>query len=248
MAVALAVIYLYGQQSDLAKRTPPAPGTIPALIADPAQQGDIKLVRNVDFAEIPTIDSLADRSDAVVLGRIVASRAFPCDQLTFVCTEFRFKVRQVIWGSVPADRRGKDHIGVTLDKNGKPATESTPSAERVIQYPGPALDEIVVAQFGGVLKTNRRRVIANVADQVPLRPGREYVLFVKWIPDSSPTRSGSQVYQICGGNQAEFEVSDNQLRPLVTDPTHPVLADLEGTFGANLLRLISHFQQRRNAQ
>jgi hypothetical protein len=143
--------YVLGSQQ-VREKKPPKPGTLRAMIENPSLTGDIRIGRHVRIPMYENLAALEADSDAVIHGRVLAARSYPCDEMTFVCTEYRFQIHEVLTGSIPGDRRGTDRIPILKDRTtGKQATRATPEENRVAMREGPGPDEIVVTQAGGVL-------------------------------------------------------------------------------------------------
>lgn len=246
-AVSIGALVLHSQQQRQAvERRPPRPGTIPAMLENPEVKGDISFGLNALFPTYQSLDSLADASDVVVRGRVVASRSYPCDEMRFVCTEFRFKVEEVFSGSIPANRRGMDRIPTLKDRTtGKSATAATPGENRVAEREGPGPDEIVVTQAGGTIVIDGRRVTAGVADQKLLIRGGEYILFLTWISDNGRARVGHNTYQLMAGTQAAIELRDDQANSLLKDQSHPIRFELDSLLQNNRALLHRHLELRR---
>lgn len=246
-AVSIGALVLHSQQQRQAvERRPPRPGTIPAMLENPEIKGDISFGRNALFPTYQSLDALTDASDVVVRGRVLASRSYPCDEMRFVCTEFRFKVEEVFSGSILPNRRGMDRIPTLKDRvTGKSATAATPREDRVAEREGPGPDEIVVTQAGGTILINGRRVTAGVADQKSLMRGGEYVLFLTWVSDNGKARVGHNTYHLMAGTQAAIELSDDQARSLLEDQGHPIRFEVDSLLQNNRALLHRHLELRR---
>jgi len=239
-------ILLISQQRPRIDKRPPRPGTIPAMLENPNIQGDIRFGLNVEFPVYQSLDALTDASDAVVRGKVVASRSYPCNDMRFVCTESRLKVEDVLSGSIPANRRGVDRIPTLKDKRtGGRASAATPRSELFTEFEGPGPDEIVVTQAGGALLMNGRRVIASVADQKMLERGREYILFLTWVPENGTTSAGANTYHLTAGPQSAIEVEGDQIHSMLADQSHPVRFEVDRFLKNNRALFHSHLEQRR---
>ncbi|MGH9861213.1 MAG: hypothetical protein ACRD5F_14420 [Candidatus Acidiferrales bacterium] len=245
--VSIGALVLYSQQvRQPVARRPPTPGTIPAMLENPAVKGDITIGSHASAPAYESLDALADASDAVVRGRVVASRSYPCDEMRFVCTEFRFKVEEVFNGRIPANRRGVDGIPTLKDRaTGKRATRATPRENRVAEFEGPGHDEITITQAGGTVRINGRRVSAWVADQQMLLRGAEYILFLTWISDSSKARVGINTYQLTAGPQAGIVLQDTKIKSLLKDPSHPIRFEVDSLLQNDRSLLHRHLEMRR---
>lgn len=198
--------------------------TIPEMLADTSRSGDIRLSNTIDYPESASIEAATHDSDAVVLGVVTESHPIMCEGDSFVCTEFRFKVYNILAGTVSRERRGKDHLDIP-----------------------PKPDEISLLQPGGTLNVNGRRVVAAVSDEPLLKQGGEYVLFLKWAPATSNPHQGSEVYVLDRGVQTVIQVKDDTISAFGPDPEHPLRAELERAFRNDLNRFVSHFVQRQSS-
>lgn len=225
---------LRSQQSSTREKRPPKPGTLRAKIQDPTISGEIRLGLHVEWPGFPTLDAIADASDAVIRGKVVGLRSFPCHRDRFVCTQFRVSVAEILWGSIPEDRRGTDRIPTWT-----PGKAST--------FPGPGPNEIVVTQEGGVLFMEGRRIVAKVSDEKTLKKDQEYILFLSWIPPERSTIQGSNTYLLAAGMQGVIEVDGESVKSMIAlvDAGHPVNLEVERTFQGNRVLLFAHFEERR---
>lgn len=217
------------------EKKPPRPGTIRALV-EKAPGTEVQLGKEIEYPTFESLDDLADSSEVVIHGEIVASRPFMCDQMRFVCTQFRVRVLEVLWGSIPDERRGRDDIPTF-----RPGVDARP------QKLGPGSSEIVVTQPGGNLEVNGKQVRAFVADQHMLVRGGQYILFLKWIPATRLTLFGSETYMLTGGPQGGAELQDGRVRSLAPSylPNHPIRFEVESLLQGNLGLFRSHFESRR---
>ncbi len=223
------------QQNQTRERKPPRPGTIPALI-EKSQDDEIRLGVEIDYPTFGSLDALADSSDAVIRGKVVGSRSLMCNRMEFVCTQFRVKVLELLWGSILDNRRGSDEI-----------PSFRPGVDHHSQRPGPGPDEIVVTLPGGSIVVNGKRVRAGVADQKELKNGQEYVLFLTWISESRHTTLGNNTYALMGGPQGGVEIQGDQIQSMAPayHHDHPIRFEVESLLKGHLGLLTSHFEERR---
>jgi hypothetical protein len=235
-AVSAGSFVLRGQQNQTREKSPAKPGSLRAMVENPSIVGDVRVGRDVEIPSYRRLASLADASDVVVRGKVLAARSYPCDEMSFVCTEFRFKVEEVLSGTIPDDRRGKDRIPTF-----------SPGIDPKPQRIGPAADEIVVTQAGGAIVMEGRRVAAYIVDQEMLRVHGEYILFLTWVAENAAIRVGRETYHLTAGPQSAIAVEDGQARSLVSSRlwSHPIRSEIEGPLRKDLGMAISEIKRPR---
>jgi len=171
--------------------------TIQGKLQNPNLKGDLRLGLNIDYEVPKTIGAMLKKCDLVAKGRVTKKSCVLCQNNEFICTQARFKVSKVLWGSLPEGRRGSEIEWLQSGDTGI-------SVQNTL-----ADDEILITQEGGELIVGGRRVIAQVAGQKFLKHGGEYVLFLHWI---EPAKwSPSNTYKTCAGNSGVIEIVNDRV-------------------------------------
>ena len=131
------------------------------------------------FVAPESIDEMAAEADTIVRARVLGNRSV-AGQKSFppVYTEHRLRILDVIRGWVPSDRQ------VIADH--------------------PVLQELLILQKAGEVETNEQ--VIKMADEIPLSPGAEYVLFLKWNP-------GYDRYEVWLGRYGIFRIENDVVHP-----------------------------------
>jgi len=139
-------------------------------------------VNSIDgFASSQIVSDSAGGSDIILVGTVTKNISALTQSGGFVFTDSEFVIDEVLGAQ-------------------------TKSADRPAQAAG---DEVTITSPGGQLYADGHKISASVSDSPQLRPGRRYLLFLRYIPASqSYSRVG------IGG----FDISGGLAVPLRTDP------------------------------
>ncbi|MGA2264208.1 MAG: hypothetical protein ABSH28_22585 [Acidobacteriota bacterium] len=206
-----------------------APIHIPETITEKLQNSDKDIYTevNVDYAFTKSLDAMLKKCDIVVRGRPVKLTCIPCQDDTRVCTQVRFKVHKILWGSIPIDRHGVEIV--------------SPYSPEKVKLHDLADDEISIIEQGGEFSVSGRRVKTLIIGQKYLRLGKEYVVFLHW---RTPVGRYGNNYVTYSGNVGVMELDGDRL---ISWDDGSVEKDVRTNFRNSLELLEAHLHKLRGS-